>query len=261
MRTLSTLATLLLGLAGMAALGVAVSPGGAGAQEITVCFNNTGAMRKVALASDCKKNETNLTWNILGPKGDTGDQGTPGPPGPPGDDAFFDTAGCVPGDVVAFTGSGLECVTPGAVNSIRTVFTTSAVFTGDLATAGFGVDGLGGADNLCQQAAEAVGAVVPVGEYVAFISTSTVDAKDRLPLNGLGYVLSDGTTMIATSKNDLLRGKIRMPIDQDEAGDIIPPTCTREGGGCARRRRSAALRYRLQLIRSWVSSGRTGAAS
>lgn len=43
-------ATLLLGLAGMVALGVAVSPGGAGAQEITVCFNNTGAMRKVASA-------------------------------------------------------------------------------------------------------------------------------------------------------------------------------------------------------------------
>lgn len=141
----------------------------------------------------------------------------------------FDTAGCVTGDVITFTGSVLECVTPGGVTSIRTVFTTSAVFTGDLATAGFGVDGLDGADNLCQEAAEAVGAIVPAGEYVAFLSTSTVAARDRLSPNNLGYVLANGTTVIATSKVDLLDGSILDPILLDETGINITPTPSPSG--------------------------------
>lgn len=141
--------------------------------------------------------------------------------GPPGDDAFFDTAGCFPGDIIAFTGSVLECVPPGAVISRRTVFTTSAVFTGDLATAGIGVDGLDGADNLCQAAAAAVGAIVPAGVYVALLSTSTVDARDRLTPNGLGYVLPDGKSIIAISKADLFDGDISFRIDQDEEGNTI----------------------------------------
>jgi len=142
---------------------------------------------------------------------------TPGPDGPPGDDAFFDTTGCVAGDVITFTGSGLECVTP---DFRRTVFITSAGFPGDLAFEGDGIDGLDGADNLCQEAADSDGAIVPPGEYVALLSTSFVDARDRLTPNTSGYVLPDGSTKIAANRDDLFDGAILNPINQDELGAL-----------------------------------------
>ncbi len=43
-----------------------------------------GTIRIVADPADCKKNETLLTWNIMGPKGDKGDPGEQGPTGPAG---------------------------------------------------------------------------------------------------------------------------------------------------------------------------------
>ena len=66
-----------------------------------------------------------------------------------------------------------------SAQSIRTVFTTSYVFNGDLATAGGGTTGLNGADKLCQLAAGSVGAIVPAGNYIALLSTSSVNAGAR----------------------------------------------------------------------------------
>jgi hypothetical protein len=123
---------------------------------------------------------------------------------------------------------GVSCPEPPSVTvfpyvtSARTVFTTSELYSGDLATAGSGVDGLEGADFLCQQAAETLGAVVPPGEYVAFLSTSTVNARDRLPPNEFGYVLPDETTVIAATRQDLLDGLIAHAINQDEFGVLVP---------------------------------------
>jgi len=37
-----------------------------------------GTIRIVADPAQCKKNETLLSWNIIGPKGDPGDAGQPG---------------------------------------------------------------------------------------------------------------------------------------------------------------------------------------
>jgi len=169
--------------------------------------------------------EYDLTFGSVGPRGIQGERGDPGPrgeqgksgpQGPPGNDAFFDTAGCVSGDIVMINDGRLECF------SRRVVFATSKTFNGDLKTAGHGTNGLSGADKLCQEAADSDGSIVPSGEYVAWLSTSTENAKDRLaPLVDDGYVLPDRTTIIAANKSDLLGGSMLNPISQDEKGNAL----------------------------------------
>jgi hypothetical protein len=133
---------------------------------------------------------------------------------------------CVAGDVLVFNGTDFKCAPIDALTAVKTVFTTSASFTGNLG-------GLDGADSLCQQAADTTTAIVPEGEYVAFLSTSAseVHARDRLSPNYGGYVLPDGTTMIAASKADLLDGEILHSIDQDEFGDSIGGVWVWTGSG------------------------------
>jgi len=55
----------------------------AGGGEIEACVKKNGVI-KLLLTTSCKKNETPLSWNIEGPKGDTGPQGDSGPVGPQG---------------------------------------------------------------------------------------------------------------------------------------------------------------------------------
>ena len=178
--------------------------------------------------SATQTDEYDLTFGAVGPqgiqgeKGDKGDpgprgeQGTTGPQGPPGNNAFFDTAGCVSGDIVIINDSKLECF------SRRVVFATSKTFNGDLKAAGHGSNGLNGADNLCQEAANSDGSIVPPGEYVAWLSISTENASDRLaPLIDDGYVLPDRTTIIAVNKSDLMSGSMLNPINQDEKGATL----------------------------------------
>ena len=168
---------------------------------------------------------TGANSTVPGPDGPVGPEGPEGPAGPAG--SVFDTTGCVKGMVVTFTGSGLECdFAP--VDSLRAVFVTSQSFTGDLQAAGAGVDGLNGADNLCQDAAEADGSIVPPGSYVAWLSTSTVDARDRLAPNKVGYQRGDGDT-VANSKDDLLDGELDVPIFYDEFGNQVFSQICNEG--------------------------------
>jgi hypothetical protein len=47
--------------------------------------NQTGLLRVVVANTACKNNETALSWNVIGPKGDKGDMGATGPQGPKGD--------------------------------------------------------------------------------------------------------------------------------------------------------------------------------
>ena len=52
---------------------------------IQACYNNTnGQLRRVSSASDCRTNETAISWNAAGPTGPPGSPGPPGPQGPPG---------------------------------------------------------------------------------------------------------------------------------------------------------------------------------
>jgi len=55
---------------------------------------------------------------------------------------------------------------PNAGDGPKTVFVTSGSWNGDLKTAGNGIDGMSGADNLCQVAANRSGKVPP-GNYIA----------------------------------------------------------------------------------------------
>jgi len=92
------------------------------------------------------------------------------------------------------------------------VFATSATFGGDLG-------GLTGADAICQSAAES--AKLP-GTFVAWLSTSTVDAASRLVLPGTttrarGWVRTDGKP-VSDTVFDLLSGAMYYPIALDESG-------------------------------------------
>jgi len=56
------------------------------AQTIYSCYNKkSGTMRYVTGPGQCKKTETEISWNTTGPKGDKGDQGPAGPQGIQGD--------------------------------------------------------------------------------------------------------------------------------------------------------------------------------
>ncbi|MFH0770375.1 MAG: S-layer homology domain-containing protein [Candidatus Peregrinibacteria bacterium] len=72
--------------------------------------------------------------------------------------------------------------------------------------------GINGADAHCQTAASTAGLS---GTWKALISTSGVNAVDRIP-NGV-YVRMDGK-VIASSKADLFDGSIDVPIDKTEYG-------------------------------------------
>jgi hypothetical protein len=63
-------------------------------------------------------------------------------------------------------------------------FVTEAGYAGDLAAAGAAADGLAGADALCEREAKSAGLT---GRWAAWLSTSTVDAKDRIDSAPKGY--------------------------------------------------------------------------
>lgn len=49
------------------------------------CYKNSdGTLRQVNSPSDCKQNETSISWSIVGPQGPQGIQGVPGTQGPAG---------------------------------------------------------------------------------------------------------------------------------------------------------------------------------
>jgi hypothetical protein len=95
----------------------------------------TGALRVVRAPGDCRKNETPLSWNVQGPKGDpgpagpagakgapgaagpAGPAGPPGPPGPPGSPGAPGEPG-LPGPALAALESlqGIACRGNGTVS-------------------------------------------------------------------------------------------------------------------------------------------------
>lgn len=171
--------------------------GGLGALELRVWNCETG------FGDTCPGNT-----GPTGPIGPTGLTGATGPIGPTG----------ATGETGAEGPAGLD-----AGEGPKTVFVTSGAWNGDLKTAGMGIDGLSGADNLCQAAANRSG-LIPPGIYIAWLSTPATDARDRLPANAFGYVLPDGVTIVADNKADLLDGSLDNSIDQTEFGATIGST-------------------------------------
>ena len=82
MKRRTTLATLIAGalVAAGAAYGI-VAHSSADSQTIAACVAPDGGMRLAAATGECKKNETLLTWNTVGPAGPAGLTGPAGPNG------------------------------------------------------------------------------------------------------------------------------------------------------------------------------------
>ena len=98
------------------------------------------------------------------------------------------------------------------VNPPNFAFVTST--TTPLASLG----GLTGADNFCQARAAAVGLA---GTYRAWLSTSTVNAKDRFTnASGWKRVPADGRPIL-TNISDISINKMYFPIDRDESGNPV----------------------------------------
>src|SRR5262245_2730644 len=82
----------------------------------------------------------------------------------------------------------------------KRIFVTSTPYTGDLKTNGAGMTGLHGADNLCGLAATAAGLG---GTWTAWLSSSTVDAIDRI--NDVGpWYLVDRCTLVFNNKASIV---------------------------------------------------------
>lgn len=119
-----------------------------------------------------------------------------------GDGAVGDLVPDRPGHIF-----GEDCAPRGS-----TVFITSTAHDGNLG-------GLAGADAICSARAVAGGLA---GTFVAWLSTSAVDARDRLTEpGGQGFVRTDGA-VVATSIADLTDGSIQNPINRDESDVGVP---------------------------------------
>ncbi len=86
--------------------------------------------------------------------------------------------------------------------------------------------GLSGADAICNDLAQAAG--LP-GQYVAWMSSSTEDARDRLT-TASGWIRTDGRPF-ALSRGGLIGGQIIHPLNLDESGvtrngDVATATTT-----------------------------------
>ena len=93
--------------------------------------------------------------------------------------------------------------------------TSTTVVPGELHLVSGASDGLDGADILCNQAAAA--ASLP-GTYVAWLSTSSVNALDRLA-GARGWVRTDGTPF-ADQHTMLIGGAHWFPLNRDETGAV-----------------------------------------
>jgi len=81
--TVGTLAA--LGLLLVANLAATAFAHGNDSNEIHACYGpGNNDLRIVQSSEDCKKNETHIVWNVMGPSGETGPQGPAGPEGPAG---------------------------------------------------------------------------------------------------------------------------------------------------------------------------------
>lgn len=99
-----------------------------------------------------------------------------------------------------------------SVVTYNLMFATSTTYTGNLG-------GLAGGDTACAQRAAAAGLA---GTYVAYLSTSGVDAISRLA-GGRGWVRMDGRPF-ADTPADIAAGRILYPPRLDELGAEVVPS-------------------------------------
>ncbi len=110
--------------------------------------------------------------------------------------------------------SGGKCVAAlkAAPASSSTVFVSSLTYNGDLG-------GLAGAQQKCQALADAVPSLQGK-KFRAWLSSSTIPAKDRIIHSNLPYELID-ETKIANDWSDITDGTLQNPINKDEKGNPV----------------------------------------
>ncbi len=108
----------------------------------------------------------------------------------------------------------------GSLLEPKTIFVTSMTYDGDLG-------GLEGADQKCQARANASGSIVPPGQYVALLSTSSLNASARLTPS-IGPVIRPDGTLVAGNFAELFRtihaasvGNLLAPPNIDELGNSV----------------------------------------
>jgi hypothetical protein len=112
----------------------------------------------------------------------------------------------------ATTTTFLDAGVPDSAVVVKRVFLASAYADGDLKTAGGGSDGLTGGDALCAAAATRghLG-----GMWTAWLSTSSVNAIDRITGDGPWYLV-DQTTLVFANKAAITGTGPAHAIDHDE---------------------------------------------
>jgi hypothetical protein len=95
--------------------------------------------------------------------------------------------------------------TPAPATFLRVFVTSTDTHTGDLGS-------ISGGDMVCQSLASGLGVA---GTWIAWLSDSTIDARDRLL--DTQYRLVDETTIIANDLPDLIDGMIQNPINMTES--------------------------------------------
>ena len=107
-------------------------------------------------------------------------------------------------------GGSDDTSTTGVAPSEHTIFVSSGDYSGDFA-------GFGPADDLCTQLANAAGLA---GTYLAILSDSTIDARDRIVVTGpIRNVMGE---LIAEDEEDLWDGFIGAPVLYNEMGVEFP---------------------------------------
>ncbi len=104
------------------------------------------------------------------------------------------------------------------VGNGKVAFLTAAIGNGKLASwkDSGGVGGLAAADNICQAEATQAGLK---GDFKAWLSNSTADAKDRIGLNSGPWIRTDGFPLTATSE-DLFKGELLVPLMYSANGEV-----------------------------------------
>jgi hypothetical protein len=101
----------------------------------------------------------------------------------------------------------------------KCVFVTSTIHNSEL-------DGLTGADAICQDLAEAGGSLAAPGTYLAWLSAGGVVPPNTSPSTrftqaSVPYRRVDGTT-VASDWSDLTDADLMAPINVDEGGSMVP---------------------------------------
>jgi type VI secretion system secreted protein Hcp len=105
MRRKLAIGAVLVAVVAAAASTYAWAAGGVATQTLNACVNGDGQLRLVAIAGDCKKAETPLSWNTIGPVGADGKQGVPGRDGLTGPQGPAGASGSAAADPNAVAGT------------------------------------------------------------------------------------------------------------------------------------------------------------